>query len=863
MSRRPILAQEADADAEGGGGFLDRMDDETVLDEWEFPVGEWVEQGVDWAVVNLRGVLRVVEWPFDKLFEIVVDEGLLKAPWLLVVLGFFVVGAALRGVKVGALAGISLFICGLLGTAYWADTMRTIGMILVAVFLCALIGIPVGIACGRFDGVWSAIRPVLDAMQVIHTFVYMLPVIFFYGLGAVPATMVTMIFAVPPLVRLTNLGIRQVPEDVVEASRSFGAPELRVLTDVQLPLARPAIMTGLNQTLLLAISMGGIAAIMGAGGLGLKVFRAVQNIDVALAGSAGLAFFLVAVVLDRISQPGGAAGPNLLSRIRMAWANRETPEDLIGEPGFTPPVAPSINAEKYTSVEAAERLPMVVAGAAGLVAAISALLVWGSDAGLVTAYSRGSDVDLAGQSFSGLAASGGSFFGVLTAVGGLFVVACVAQAFMGPGRGPAWFSSAGATLASGLVVGSSLAYLSIDASPEVTAFSFGPGPYLGLGAGVLALAASWRWMWKTPIAEITPQSGGISSGRMAGGAIALLLVTISLYSGWTFDNRVRTVFTPELQAEMDEIERQVEDGELAANIGAQQMQNLNNKAVKNTELVLDGRSDDGSRLGWPALALALAGLAMLVPAAGFVRPRLTNAASRFMTAEAGSGRGVFAFLGVTLAVASILWIYAVDTVLGKAESAAGNIVNVEGRLGPVFLGSAAIEVLLLLAILVGAVIMLSRASGVRAEATMALLIGFGGFALLLAVMMWQYGPTPVLAILAVIAGLIGLGFVFGDLSGEQQWAWSGIAAAAGLALMGLAGGWVLSIMRATDDKFYSGIGAALALTAGFILLASSRGVLMDFGRAKIYGDLGGTTSSHVDEIDVIDAPTAEPELVGR
>ena len=129
--------------------------------------------------------------------------------------------------------------------------MRTVGMVIVSVALCSLIGIPLGVLCARKDAVWGVVRPVMDAMQVIHSFTYMVPFVFFFSIGVVPATMVTMIYALPPLVRLTNLGIRQVPEDVVEASRAYGAPESRVLLDVQLPLARPAIMTGLNQCLML------------------------------------------------------------------------------------------------------------------------------------------------------------------------------------------------------------------------------------------------------------------------------------------------------------------------------------------------------------------------------------------------------------------------------------------------------------------------------------------------------------------------------------------------------------------------------------------------------------------------------------
>ena len=269
MSLTNLLAQ-----SESPGIF-----DNKVLDQWEVPFGEWVDQMVDWIKLNLRWFLDIVEWPFDLLFRNFVDGPghypwwqITDMPWVGVCALIFVFGTLLRNVKVGGFVAGLLALCGLLGGEYWEETALTVGMIVVAVVLCAIIGIPIGILSGRIDGVWNSVRPVLDAMQVVHPFVYMLPVIFFFSLGLVPATMVTMVFAVPPLIRLTNLGIRQVPEDVVEASRAYGAPEWRVLADVQLPLARPAVMTGLNQTLLLSISMLGIAAIMGAGGLGLLVF---------------------------------------------------------------------------------------------------------------------------------------------------------------------------------------------------------------------------------------------------------------------------------------------------------------------------------------------------------------------------------------------------------------------------------------------------------------------------------------------------------------------------------------------------------------------------------------------------------------
>jgi glycine betaine/proline transport system permease protein len=255
--------------------------DPTILDQWEVPFGDWVDQMVDWIDANLAWLLDAIRWPFAFLLENFVDNFLAELPWVWVVLATAVIGALIRTPKVGVAAGLAMAFCGLLGTAYWIETVRTVGMVLVAVVLCAIVGIPLGILCGRLDSVWNVVRPILDAMQVVHAFVYMLPVIFFWSIGVVPGTMVTMVFALPPLIRLTNLGIRQVPEDVVEASRAYGATEMRVLIDVQLPLARPALMTGLNQTLLMSIAMIGIAAIMGAGGLGRLVYKAVQNFDIA------------------------------------------------------------------------------------------------------------------------------------------------------------------------------------------------------------------------------------------------------------------------------------------------------------------------------------------------------------------------------------------------------------------------------------------------------------------------------------------------------------------------------------------------------------------------------------------------------
>ena len=383
-------------------GFFDNE----VLDQFQIPVGAWADQAVDWIAVRLEWLLRIIEWPFDTLIGFLVDDILEPVSWVLIVLAFFVVGSITRNVKVGAFAAASVGLCAFLGNNYWLETARTVGFVGVAVLLCVIVGIPLGVACGRADGVWRVVRPVLDGMQVIHSFVYMLPFIFFFGIGEVSATMVTMVFALPPLVRLTNLGIRQVPEDVVEASRAYGAPERRVLLDVQLPLARPAIATGLNQTLLLAISMLGIAAIMGAGGLGRLLLRAITNQDIPKGMASGLAFFLVAVALDRLSQPEGAGSTSLLRRIRLAWAHRRRsrkrcwPTDesrsLLGIPGTpTPSPASSQRSRQPSAPPFSWRRPAACSPPSRCSSR------WNSGAGFISAYGRRADEELSGESFNG------------------------------------------------------------------------------------------------------------------------------------------------------------------------------------------------------------------------------------------------------------------------------------------------------------------------------------------------------------------------------------------------------------------------------------------------------------------------------
>lgn len=595
--------------------------DNDVLDSFEIPFGNWVEEAVNWTTLNLGWLLDAIAWPFEFLLRNLVEGFLVDLPWLVVVGVMFLIAWLVRNLTVATATVIGLTVCGLLGDQYWEETVRTIGLILVAVIVCVIIGIPVGILSGRVDAVWQVVRPTLDAMQVIHAFVYLLPFVYFWGVGPVAATMATMVFALPPLIRLTNLGVRQVPEDVVEAARAYGAPERRVLLDVQLPLARPAIMTGVNQTLLLAFSMLGIAAILGAGGLGALLFRALGQQDVALAGASGLAFFILAVILDRISQTDGG-GSNLLGRITTAWRARSNPEILLEDPDFNP-AAEAVEAEQprfgsgsIATVSAGERSAIMVSIAGGVVMVVSVLLTWANDAGLMTGYSRSDDADLAGQSFSGLAAEGGSWFAYLVALAGIMVIASgltVLSRWEGGGR---WLAPDGAAYAAigGLVA--AFGYLIISPSAAASGYSDGIGVSVALVGGIIATAGALWWMAGAPYSPRRPLKPKVVTGPIVIGLIGVTLALISMFSSWIFDARGQTIISPELQAQIDEIRDQAAAGEIDSASASAEILVLRATAETADKIVIDGKSSDGPQLGLWALVLAAVGAVGAAVSAG-------------------------------------------------------------------------------------------------------------------------------------------------------------------------------------------------------------------------------------------------------
>ncbi len=638
MSNMSLLAQ-----TETGAALQPGFFDDEVLDQFQIPVGAWGDQAVDWIAVRLEWLLAIIEWPFDKLIGFLVGDVLEPAPWILVVIAFFVIGTLARNVKVGAFAAAALSLCAVLGNNYWLQTARTIGFVGVAVLLCVIIGIPLGVACGRVDGIWRVVRPVLDGMQVVHSFVYMLPFIFFFGIGTVSATMVTMVFALPPLVRLTNLGVRQVPADVVEASRAYGAPEWRVLLDVQLPLARAAILTGINQTLLLAISMLGIAAIMAAGGLGLVLFQAITTQDIAKGMASGLAFFLVAVVLDRISQPEETENTGLLRRIRLALAHRRDPEALLpaggSRSGADSADEPQSDEGTLAPLTAAERRPILGVVLGGLIAVLSVFMTWSSGAGFISAYGRRSDEDLAGESFSGLAASGGSWFGYLALVLGLMAAAAAVTSLIAPGRGPRLWTTDGAVISSLALLVMMIVYVLASPSDLAAGQSHGAGVYVALVGALVASIGSVLWIRTAPHSPLHPLSAKIGWGRVAGAAVAVVVIGVGAVSGWSFDQRTDVVITAETEAEIAELRAKADADPTQAGVVAAQISALTSQLATEKLVVTDGISGEGPGLGTWSLLVALVGLAVSAPAAG-VFGRGEHKQWRWSAIAAGLGAGI-------------------------------------------------------------------------------------------------------------------------------------------------------------------------------------------------------------------------------
>ena len=283
------------------------------------PLDDWARDFFPWLTTNYRPTLKTIVSPLDWLFDLV-NEAMVGLTdgigWALIVL----IAWRLAGWKVAVFTAIAL---GLLGgwnpilphLDVWDLTMTTMALVLISVLISVIIGVPIGIAASKSKRFEFVLRPILDAMQTTPTFVYLLPVLMLIGTGSVPGTVAVIIFAIPPMIRLTNLGIREVDSEVVEAAYSFGATPRQVLFDVELPLAMRTIMAGLNQTLMLALSMVVIASMIGAPGLGNLVLVGLRSLNFGAGTIGGVGLVLLAIVLDRMTQSLGktseATSPSL------------------------------------------------------------------------------------------------------------------------------------------------------------------------------------------------------------------------------------------------------------------------------------------------------------------------------------------------------------------------------------------------------------------------------------------------------------------------------------------------------------------------------------------------------------------------
>ncbi|MDH6267047.1 glycine betaine/proline transport system permease protein [Rhizobium sp. SG_E_25_P2] len=279
-----------------------------ILTEYKIPVGSWAKTVVDWLTTDLKVVFRVISAILDSSINAMLF--VLDAPYLrgssleqvypLFMIVVFTAFAWFMRRSVGIAAFTLLGMLFIYNQGYWKETMQTLALVLAATGVCMVIGIPIGIACARRPWLYSAMRPVLDLMQTIPTFVYLIPALLLFGLGMVPGLIATVIFAIPAPIRLTRLGIISTPPSLVEAAEAFGATKRQVLTKVELPFAMPQIMAGLTQTIMLSLSMVVIAALVGANGLGVPVVRALNTVNIAKGFDSGLCIVILAIVLDRI-----------------------------------------------------------------------------------------------------------------------------------------------------------------------------------------------------------------------------------------------------------------------------------------------------------------------------------------------------------------------------------------------------------------------------------------------------------------------------------------------------------------------------------------------------------------------------------
>ncbi|AFU13397.1 MULTISPECIES: ABC transporter permease [Bacillus] len=264
------------------------------------PLGEWVDSFVASLYENFEGLFRGFSYIIGGFVDLLTNFlTIIPAILMIIILCFFIWYTTRKlSLVIFTLIGL-LFI---LNINYWAQTMQTLALVLTSVIISIIVGIPIGILASQNERFSKFLKPTLDFMQTMPAFVYLIPAITFFGVGVVPGIIASVIFAMPPTIRFTDLGIRQVPEDLIEAANAFGSTASQKLFKVQLPLATGTIMAGVNQSIMLSLSMVVTASLVGAPGLGVDVYRSVTQVNIGMGFEAGLAIVVIAIILDRITQ---------------------------------------------------------------------------------------------------------------------------------------------------------------------------------------------------------------------------------------------------------------------------------------------------------------------------------------------------------------------------------------------------------------------------------------------------------------------------------------------------------------------------------------------------------------------------------
>ena len=290
-----------------------------------FPFTDWVNQAEEWLRVHFRWFTRAIaegiKWALSGL-----EERLILLPWLAVLVAFTMPALAYGGLRLAIPTALGVMMWGAFGL--WFEAMSTLALMGVAVALCIVMGTTIGILCARSDRIEAFVKPILDTMQVMPAFVYLMPTILFFGIGAHSGCLAVMIYALPPMIRLTNLGIRQVPHTMIEAAESFGTTRRQLLFKVQIPQALPSIMLGINQTIMMALALAVLAIFVGSGGLGDPVWNAIRRLRVGASLEAGLCIVAMAIIFDRLSRamseppiaPKLAPGEPLFRLLPQGWA---------------------------------------------------------------------------------------------------------------------------------------------------------------------------------------------------------------------------------------------------------------------------------------------------------------------------------------------------------------------------------------------------------------------------------------------------------------------------------------------------------------------------------------------------------------